>query len=392
MKNIGVTARGMVMPIFKSGDPLEELICEQILNICEAEHIELADGDIVAVTESIVARTQGNYATCDQIAEDVRRKFPGPVLGVLYPTTSRNRFAIMLKGIARGADKVVIQLSYPADEVGNELLSWERIDEKGINPYTQSFDEKEFRALFGSTVLPFTGVDYVEYYKTLGDNIEIVFSNDPLYLLRFTDQVLCCDVHTRFRSQRRLKAAGARIAIGMDGLLNESVSGSGYNPEYGILGANKSTEERVKLFPRDCQTLVDALQQRFLKLTGKRIEVMVYGDGGLKDPRGGIWELLDPVISPAFTAGLAGLPNEIKMKYLVDSELEGLSEAEMEEALKQRIRTKESNLVGTMASVGTTPRYLTDLLGSLSDLVSGSGDRGTPVVLIQGYFTNYASE
>ncbi|MCL2548167.1 MAG: coenzyme F420-0:L-glutamate ligase [Symbiobacteriaceae bacterium] len=392
MKFTGVTARGIVMPIFKSGDPLIDLICEQTIKAAQSEGFSLNDRDILAVTESVVARAQGNYATCAQIAKDVRSKFPEPVLGVLFPIISRNRIAIILKAIAQGVDKVIIQLSYPTDEVGNELVAWDKLDDHKINPYTHSFDEEEFRSLFGVNVHRYTGVDYVAYYKSLGSNIEIVFSNDPCHLLNYTDQILCCDVHTRKRSQRLLLKAQARTVLCLDQLMTASVDGSGYNPQYGLLGANKATEDMVKFFPRDGQSFVDQLQLRLLERTGKRLEVLIYGDGGFKDPQVGIWELHDPVISPAFTSGLHGVPNELKLKFIVDDELDNLRGEELENALRERIKAKPESLYGQMAGEGTTPRQLTDLLGSLSDLISGSGDRGTPVVLIQGYFTNYASE
>jgi len=392
MKATGVTARGIIMPIFKSGDPLADIICRQVVEAAQTEGFALNEGDIVAVTESVVARAQGNYASCDQIAADVRKKFPEPVLGVLFPIVSRNRIAIMLKAIAQGVEKVVIQLSYPNDEVGNELVSWDKLDDAGINPYTHSFDEDEFRRLFGINVHRYTGVDYVAYYKSLGDNIDIVFSNDPCYLLNYTDQVLCCDVHTRHRSKRLLLKANAKNVMCLDQLMTEPIDGSGYNPQYGLLGANRATEDMVKFFPRDGQVFVDELQRKLLAATGKHLEVLIYGDGGFKDPQVGIWELHDPVISPAFTAGLHGVPNEIKLKYVVDHELNDLHGDELTDAVKQRIKDKPVSLYGQMAGEGTTPRLITDLLGSLSDLVSGSGDRGTPVVLIQGYFTNFASE
>ena len=392
MRTTGVTARGIVMPIFVEGDNIVELISQTLLNAIKAEEISLNDGDILSITESVVARSQGNYATCEQIATEIKQKFDGPVLGALFPIYSRNRIAIMLKALAMGTEKMVVQLAYPSDEVGNSLLSLDRLDELGINPSISNFTEAEFRAMFGyNTVHRFTGVDYIEYYKSLADNIEIVFSNDPCYILNYTDQVVCCDVHTRMRTQRILQKAGTRKVLRLDELMLASIDGSGYNPEFGLLGFNKATEDKVKLFPRDGQNVVNAIQKRLLELTGKNLEVMIYGDGGFKDPLSGIWELHDPVVSPAYTLGLQGVPNELKFKYLIDNDLANLSEAEKQSQLRERIKAK-GDLYGQMDSEGTTPRRITDLVGSLSDLISGSGDRGTPVVLIQGYFKNYASE
>ncbi|MCL2351352.1 MAG: coenzyme F420-0:L-glutamate ligase [Firmicutes bacterium] len=391
MRYTGVCARGIVTPIFKSGDDLVTMICDSLCQASEQEGFSLGDGDIVAVTEAVVARTQNNYASFAQIAADLRGKFGGESLGAVFPIMSRNRFAV-LPGIAKSAKKVYIQLSYPADEVGNALVSQSTLDRLKVNPYADSFDEAGFRAVFGyDTIHPFTGVDYIEFYKSVSDNIEIVFSNDPRHILKYTSNVLCCDVHSRRRTKALLREAGANV-LGLDEILTASVDGSGYNPDYGLLGSNKAAEGSVKLFPRDCDLFVRKLQEALKARTGRHFEVLVYGDGGFKDPLGGIWELIDPVISPAYTPGLDGTPNELKLKFLADGELAGLSGAELSRAMRERIRTKDKNLVGQMVSEGTTPRKLPDLLGSLSDLVSGSGDRGTPVVLIQNYFTNYASE
>jgi len=392
MRYTGVTARGIITPIFKQGDNLVESICECIVNASTHEGFKLNDGDIVGVTEAVVARTQGNYASCQQIARDVRNKLGDKSIGLVFPILSRNRFSILLKAISMAAEKIYVQLSYPSDEVGNTLFDPELIDEKGINPYTDHFNEEEFRKVFGyDTKHPFTGIDYIEFYKSFNSNIEIIFSNDPRYILNYTKNILCCDIHSRKRTQKLLRKAGAAIVYRLDEILTESVDGSGYS-EYGLLGSNKATEDSVKLFPRDTQKFVDKLQQRLKEITGKNIEVLVYGDGGFKDPVGGIWELADPVISPAYTKGLSGTPNELKIKYIADTELSGLSGEELAKAMKEKIRQKEKNLVGNGLSQGTTPRKITDLIGSLCDLVSGSGDKGTPVVLIQNYFSNYASE
>ena len=393
MRYTGVTSRGIIMPIFKEGDDLVRLIAENILAASEGEGFALHDGDIVGVTEAVVARTQGNYATVEQIKKDLQNKFGDEELAIVFPILSRNRFSILLRAIAASVKKLYIQFSYPSDEVGNRLIETELVDAKGINPYVASFDEKGFRDTFGyETVHRFTGVDYIEYYKSLGNgNIEVLFSNDPTYALNYTKNVLNCDIHTRLRTQKILKAAGAVHSYRLDEILTESVDGSGYSA-YGLLGSNKATEEKVKLFPRDTQPFVDALCAKLYELTGKKMEVLVYGDGGFKDPVGGIWELADPVISPAYTPRLSGTPNELKMKYFADNEFADLSGEALAEAMKAKIREKDSNLVGNMQSQGTTPRQLTDLLGSLCDLTSGSGDRGTPVILVQGYFSNFASE
>ncbi len=393
MRYTGVTSRGIIMPIFKEGDDLVSLIRDGLLKAAEKEGFALQDRDVVGVTEAVVARTQGNYATVRQIAKDVSQKLGGEDMGIIFPILSRNRFAIMLRALSMSCKKLYVQLSYPSDEVGNHLISLDEVDGKKVNPYSDSFDEKGFREVFGfDTVHPFTGVDYIEYYKSLGKNIEIVFSNDPCYILKYTKNVINCDIHTRKRTKRILQAGGAVRVYSLDDIMTASVDGSGYNEKYGLLGANKATEEKVKLFPRDCQSFVDRLQKELAKATGKKLEVMIYGDGGFKDPVGGIWELADPVVSPAYTEGLKGTPNELKMKYFADNDLKDLSGQELSKAMKEKIKAKDSNLVGDMTSQGTTPRQLTDLLGSLCDLTSGSGDRGTPVVLIQNYFTNYATE
>ena len=394
MRSTGVTARGIIMPIFKTGDDLPALISAGVCNAAQNEGFQLHDRDIVAVTEAVVARAQGNYATCEQIAQSIRSKMEGEVLGLVFPILSRNRFSILLKSMAMAAKKVVIQMSYPSDEVGNSLLDWDLLEEKGVNPYSDSFTEEEFRRTFGreATVHRFTGVDYIEYYKSFGDNIEIVFSNDPRYILNFTQEVMVCSIHSRFRDQRKIQKAGAKTVFRMDEVMTAPIDGSGYNEKYGILGSNKATEDSVKLFPRDCDAFVQKLQEALIARSGKKIEVMVYGDGGFKDPQGGIWELADPVVSPAFTDGLAGTPNELKIKYLADTEFADLTGEALNQALRSKIKEKSGSLKGDMSSQGTTPRQITDLVGSLSDLVSGSGDRGTPVVLVQGYFTNFASE
>ena len=379
------------MPIFRQGDDLVGMICDNLLEEAKRNGYEIGDGDIVAVTEAVVGRAQGNYATLGQISKEVRAKFGGGELGIVFPILSRNRFAI-LAGIAGGCDKLYIQLSYPCDEVGNKLIDISACDEKGINPYTDNFTEAQFREVFGmETVHTFTGVDYIEYYKTLAGNCEIVFSNDPRYMLSYTKNVLCCDIHTRRRSQMLIGKAGADRCLCLDDLMNEPVDGSGYS-EYGLLGSNKATEDTLKLFPRDTKPFVLALQSELKRRTGANVEAMVYGDGCFKDPVGGIWELADPVVSPAFTDGLAGTPNELKLKYIADNDLAGLSGEDLSAGIRDRIKNKGGDLVGDMASEGTTPRRIHDLVGSLCDLVSGSGDRGTPVVLVQNYFKNYASE
>ena len=393
---VGTISRGVRAPIIRSGDDLAKIVTESVLAAAREEGYEIRNRDIVAMTEAIVARAQGNYATVEDIAADVKNKFGGEEVGVIFPILSRNRFAICLRGIAMGTKKVVLMLSYPSDEVGNHLISLDKLDEKGINPYSDVLDLAKYRELFGYEKHPFTGVDYVEYYENLikecGAEVEIVFANDPRTVLKYTKNVINCDIHTRARTKRLLKAAGAEKVFGLDEILSESINGSGYNAQYGLLGSNKATESQVKLFPRDCQPLVEEIQNNILKETGKLVEVMVYGDGAFKDPIGKIWELADPVVSPAYTSGLEGTPNELKLKYLADNDFAALSGEELKEAIKQKIQTKDSDLVGKMASEGTTPRRLTDLIGSLCDLTSGSGDKGTPIVYIQGYFDNYTTE
>ena len=395
-RTIGTVSRGVRAPIIRSGDDLVKIVTESIFDAAADAPFEIRNRDIIAMTEAIVARAQGNYASVDDIASDVRAKFPEGTVGVIFPILSRNRFAICLKGIARGAKKVIIMLSYPSDEVGNHLVSLDLIDEKGVDPYKDVLDVKKYRELFGYEKHRFTGVDYVEYYESLvrgeGAECEIIFANNPKAILGYTDAVLNCDIHTRQRTKRILKANGAKTVYGMDEILTAPVNGSGYNEKYGLLGSNKATEEQVKLFPRDCQTLVEDIQAEVLKKTGKLVEVMVYGDGAFKDPVGKIWELADPVVSPAYTKGLEGTPNELKLKYLADNAFASLSGEELKEAIKGEIQKKDNNLVGNMASEGTTPRQLTDLIGSLCDLTSGSGDKGTPIVYIQGYFDNYTTE
>ncbi len=390
MDTLGTVVRGVRAPIFKKGDDLVELVAKSVIDACEQNNIKLQDRDVVAVTEAVVARTQGNYATCDQIAKDVRAKTGGGTVGLLFPILSRNRFSKLLQGIAGGVDKLVIQLSYPSDEVGNPLFDINMLLEKGINPYVESFTEEEFRKVFPKTVHPFTGVDYITFYRELAGNAEIILSNNTTELLKYTDTVICADIHSRERSKRSLIAAGAKKVLTLADILNAPVDGSGYHEQYGVYGSNMATEDSVKLFPRDTQKFVDELQKKLNAYSGKTIECMVYGDGAFKDPVGGIWELADPVVSPAYTSGLAGQPNEIKLKYLADTTLKDLSGEEAAEAMRQLIREKGDNLVNKNESLGTTPRRLTDLLGSLCDLTSGSGDKGTPIILIQNYFKNYA--
>ena len=393
---VGTVSRGLRAPIIRQGDDLADIVTSSVLEAAAADDFEIHDRDIVAMTEAIVARAQGNYATVNDIAADVRAKFGGEEVGVIFPILSRNRFAICLRGIASGAKKVVLMLSYPSDEVGNHLVSMDALDEKGIDPYKDVLTEEKYRELFGYEKHRFTGVDYVEYYKNIieesGAEAEIIFANDPRAVLNFTKNVLSCDIHTRVRTKRLLKAAGAERVFGLDEILTAPVNGSGYNEKYGLLGSNKSTEDQVKLFPRDCQDLVEKIQKCLLEKTGKHVEVMVYGDGAFKDPVGKIWELADPVVSPAYTSGLEGTPNELKLKYLADNDFAHLSGDALKEAIKEEIHKKDDNLVGQMVSEGTTPRRLTDLIGSLCDLTSGSGDKGTPIVYIQGYFDNYTTE
>ncbi len=393
---VGTVSRGVRAPIIRSGDDLAKIVTDSVITAAREEGYEIRNRDVVAMTEAIVARAQGNYASVDDIAADVKNKLGGETVGVIFPILSRNRFAICLRGIAKGAKKIVLMLSYPSDEVGNHLVSLDALDEKGINPYSDVLDLAKYRELFGYEKHPFTGVGYVEYYETLvresGAEVEFVFANDARAILKYTKNVINCDIHTRLRTKRILKAAGAERVYGLDEILNAPVNGSGYNENYGLLGSNKATEDQVKLFPRDCQSLVEDIQARILAETGKLVEVMVYGDGAFKDPIGKIWELADPVVSPAYTAGLEGTPNELKLKYLADHDFAALSGEELKEAIKASIQKKDDNLVGNMASEGTTPRRLTDLIGSLCDLTSGSGDKGTPIVHIQGYFDNYTTE
>ena len=393
---IGTVSRGVRTPIIRNGDDIVEIVTNSVLEAAADDGFAIRDRDIIAMTEAIVARAQGNYASVGDIADDVRAKLGGETIGVIFPILSRNRFAICLRGIAAGAKKVVLMLSYPSDEVGNHLISLDAVDDKGVNPYSDVLTLTKYRELFGYEKHTFTGVDYVEYYETLiresGAEAEIIFANDARAILPYTKNVLCCDIHTRARTKRILRAAGAERVFGLDEILNESVNGSGYNEAYGLLGSNKATEDQVKLFPRECQPVVDAIQTKIFEKTGKRVEVMVYGDGAFKDPVGKIWELADPVVSPAYTSGLEGTPNELKLKYLADNEFASLSGDELKAAIKQKITEKDGDLFGKMASEGTTPRRLTDLIGSLCDLTSGSGDKGTPVVYIQGYFDNYTTE
>ena len=393
---VGTVSRGVRAPIIRAGDDLAEIVTNSILEAAADDGFAIRDRDIVAMTEAIVARAQGNYASVDNIADDVRAKLGGETVGVIFPILSRNRFAICLRGIAKGAKKVVLMLSYPSDEVGNHLVSLDALDEKGINPYSDVLTLEKYRELFGYEKHRFTGVDYVEYYQQLiresGAEVEVIFANDCRAVLKYTKNVLNCDIHTRARTKRLLKAAGAERVFGLDEIMTAPINGSGYNENYGLLGSNKATEDQVKLFPRDCQPLVDEIQKRLQEKTGKCVEVMVYGDGAFKDPVGKIWELADPVVSPAYTAGLEGTPNELKLKYLADNDFAHLSGDELKEAIKGEIEKKDGSLVGNMASEGTTPRRLTDLIGSLCDLTSGSGDKGTPIVFIQGYFDNYTTE
>ena len=393
---VGTISRGVRAPIIRNGDDIVKIVTESVLEAAKCDGFEIHDRDIIAMTEAIVARAQGNYATTDDIAADVKAKFGGDTVGVIFPILSRNRFAICLRGIAQGAKKVVLMLSYPSDEVGNHLISLDAMDEHGVDPYKDVLDLATYRKLFGYEKHTFTGVDYVEYYEQLiresGAEAEIIFANDPRAVLNYTKNVLYCDIHTRKRTRRLLAAAGAEKLFGLDEILSESVNGSGFNENYGLLGSNKATEDTVKLFPRECQPVVDAIQAEVKKATGKTVEVMVYGDGAFKDPVGKIWELADPVVSPAYTSGLEGTPNELKLKYLADNDFADLSGDALKEAIKEQITKKDADLVGQMASEGTTPRRLTDLIGSLCDLTSGSGDKGTPIVFIQGYFDNYTTE
>ncbi len=392
-RKTGTVSRGIRCPIIRQGDDLADIVVSSVVEASESEGFPLHDRDVVAITESVVARAQNNYASVDDIATDVKNRLGGETVGVILPILSRNRFAICLRGIAKGSKKVVLMLSYPGDEVGNELVSLDQLDEAGINPYTDVLSEAKYRELFGENRHPFTNVDYVQYYgdliRSCGAEAEIILANDPRAILQYTDCVLNCDIHTRARTKRILNAAGAKCVVGLDEILSEPVNNSGYNSKYGLLGSNRSTDDVIKLFPNECFDFVYDIQAKFLERTGKHIEVMVYGDGAFKDPVGKIWELADPVVSPAYTAGLEGTPNELKLKYLADNDFVDLKGEELKNAIEDAIR-KKSNLFGTMASQGTTPRRLTDLIGSLCDLTSGSGDKGTPVVLVQGYFDNLA--
>lgn len=393
---VGTVSRGVRAPIIREGDDLAAIVVDSVLNASQAEGFDIRDRDVVAVTEAVVARAQGNYASIDAIAADVKEKFGEETVGVIFPILSRNRFSICLKGIAKGCRKIVLMLSYPSDEVGNHLIDLDEMDEKGVNPWSDVLTEEKYRELFGYQKHVFTGVDYVEYYKTLieesGAQVEIVFANNPKAILSYTKNVLTCDIHTRARTKRILKAAGAEKVYGLDDIMTKSVNGSGYNDSYGLLGSNKATEETVKLFPIHCQEMVNRIHVLLLEKTGKNVEVMIYGDGAFKDPVGKIWELADPVVSPAYTPGLDGTPNEVKLKYLADNDFAGLSGESLRDAIRTAIREKDEraeNLKGTMVTQGTTPRRLTDLIGSLADLTSGSGDKGTPIVYVQGYFDNY---
>ena len=394
-RKVGTISRGIRCPIIREGDDLAKIVVDSVLEAAASEGYEMRNRDVVAVTESVVARAQGNYASVDAIAKDVKEKLGGETVGVIFPILSRNRIAICLRGISRGCKKVVLMLSYPSDEVGNELVSLDKLDEAKVNPFSDVLTLERYRQLFGENLHPFTLVDYVQYYSDLvreeGAEVEVVFANDPRVILNYTKNVLACDIHTRARTKRLLWGAGAERVCGLDDILTAPVDGSGCNEKYGLLGSNKSTESTVKLFPRDCQDLVKNIQNSFLEKTGKLVEVMVYGDGAFKDPVGKIWELADPVVSPAYTAGLEGTPNELKLKYLADNDFANLSGADLKAAIEGAIRQKDGNLAGSMASQGTTPRRLTDLIGSLCDLTSGSGDKGTPIIHIQGYFDNYTS-
>ena len=393
---VGTVSRGIRCPIIRTGDDLASIVTDCVIAAAGSEGFSLRDRDVIAVTESIVARAQGNYATVQNIAADVKAKLGGGTVGVIFPILSRNRFAICLRGIAMGCEKIILMLSYPSDEVGNELVSLDKIDAAGVNPYSDVLTLEKYRELFGVNKHEFTGVDYVQYYadliKEAGAEVEIIFANRPREILKYTDTVLTCDIHTRKRTKRILKDAGAKIVLGLDDIMNAPVDGSGYNENYGLLGSNKSTEDTVKLFPQNAQPLVEDIQKKIKAVTGKDVEVMVYGDGAFKDPQGKIWELADPVVSPAHTSGLIGTPNELKLKYLADNDFKHLHGDELKAAISESIKTKDADLVGNMASQGTTPRQLTDLIGSLCDLTSGSGDKGTPVVLVQGYFDNYTND
>ncbi len=394
-RKVGTISRGIRCPIIREGDDLVKIAVDSVLDAATSEGFSMRDKDVVALTESIVARAQGNYASIEAITKDVKEKINADTIGVIFPILSRNRFAICLRGIAKAAKKVVLMLSYPSDEVGNALLTYDQLDDAGVNPYSDVLSLEKYRELFGYGVHEFTGVDYIEYYSNIikesGAEVEVVFANQAKTILDYADHIITCDIHTRVRTKRILKHAGAKVVLGLDDILTSSIDGNGYNEKYGLLGSNKSTEDTIKLFPRDCQDLVLNIQKSFLERTGKHVEVMVYGDGAFKDPQGKIWELADPVVSPAFTDGLIGTPNELKLKYLADNDFKNLSGEELKKAISESIKAKNNNLVGSMASQGTTPRQLTDLIGSLCDLTSGSGDKGTPIILIQGYFDNYTN-
>ena len=395
-RNVGTISMGVRCPIIREGDDLVKITVDSVLDAVDSVGFSISDKDVIALTESIVARAQGNYATIEDIALDIKNKFNSDTIGVIFPILSRNRFAICLRGIAKGVKKVVLMLSYPSDEVGNALLTYDQLDNQNVNPYSDVLSLEKYRELFGYNKHEFTGVDYVDYYASLikeeGAEVEIVFANQAKTILNYTKHVLTCDIHTRERTKRILKEAGAEVVLGLDDILTSKVNSQGFNKEYGLLGSNKSTENTIKLFPRDCQDLVEDIQKEVLNRTGKHVEVMVYGDGAFKDPQGKIWELADPVVSPAYTSGLVGTPNELKLKYLADNDYKNLKGEELKDAIRNSIKSKQSNLVGAMASQGTTPRQLTDLIGSLCDLTSGSGDKGTPIILIKGYFDNYTND
>ncbi|MBS6063200.1 coenzyme F420-0:L-glutamate ligase [Criibacterium bergeronii] len=392
---VGTVSRGLRTPIIKQGDDIARIVTDTVMQAQKQGELEIRDKDVIAVTESVVARSQGNYATTDDIAQDIKNKFGADTVGVIFPILSRNRFSLILKGFAKGVKKVVLMLSYPSDEVGNHFITFDELDKQNVDPFKDEFDEKKFRELFKNPVHTFTGVDYIQFYKELveqeGAQCEIIFANDPKSILKYTKNVINCDIHTRKRTKRILTNAGAEKVFSLDEILTQSINGSGYNADYGLLGSNKATEDSLKLFPRDCKELAVKIQKTIKDLTGKNVEAMVYGDGAFKDPVGKIWELADPVVSPGFTDGLKGTPSEIKLKYIADNEFADLQGEELQTAIEKYIREKDSDLVGNMISEGTTPRQLTDLLGSLSDLTSGSGDKGTPVIYIQGYFDNYTN-
>ena len=392
---VGCTSRGIRLPIIREGDDLAKIVVESVMSASKETPFSINDMDVISITESIVARSQGNYASVDDIKVDLQNKVKSDEVGIIFPILSRNRFAICLRGMAKAFKKIYLMLSYPSDEVGNALITYDDIDREGINPYSDVLSLEEYRKHFGNKVHEFTGVDYIDYYSDLikeeGCEVEVIFANQAKTILNYTKYVINCDIHTRVRTKRILKENGAKVVLGLDDILTSSINGSGFNPKYGLLGSNKAREDKIKLFPKDAQGLVDKVQEEILKLTGKHVEVMVYGDGAFKDPQGKIWELADPVVSPFFTKGLVGTPNELKLKYLADNDFKELSGEELKSAIEEKIKSKESNLVGNMASEGTTPRQLTDLIGSLSDLTNGSGDKGTPVVLIQGYFDNYTN-